>query len=302
MPVPVLPSIKGLQALSMLSRHGGLDAAAARLGVTRSALSHRLADLEVQLGVQLVRKAGRRIVLTDEGDALLLAMGDALERIQSAVQPLRRRRIQVRLSCGSTFASHWLLPRLPDFQRRHPDVEVAVSTTTRTVDFASEDFDCSIRQGLGAWDGLKATLLYAETLAPVATPAVADRLGPNAVRSKSAILIHARSRGLDWSVWWRNSGEPGAPPEGGILVDTRGQALDAALAGVGVAVTDLAYVQHHLDEGRLRLLSDKSVQLSEGCYLVHDERASRGRAVTAIRNWLVEAARAPPIPVREPVR
>jgi DNA-binding transcriptional LysR family regulator len=289
--VPVLPSIKGLHALSMLERHGGLEAAAAQLGVSRSALSHRLADLEAQLGVRLVRKSGRRIVLTDEGEALLAAMGDALERILAAVQPLRRRRTQVRLSCGSTFASHWLLPRLPDFQRRHPDVEIAVSTTTRTVDFASEDFDCAIRQGLGAWRGLRSTLLFHESLAPVAAPALADRLGAGGVRSKAAVLIHARSRVLDWPVWWRHAGQPGAPPEGGIIVDTRGQALDAALAGVGVAVTDLVYIERRLREGALRLVSDRSVQLSEGSYLVHDERAGRGRAVSAIRTWLVETAR-----------
>ncbi len=156
------------------------------------------------------------------------------------------------------------------------------------------------RQGLGAWSGLQSTLLFHETLAPVAAPALADRLGASGVRSKSAVLIHARSRGLDGSVWWRNAGEPGAPPEGGIIVDTRGQALDAALAGVGVAVTDLAYVQRRLGEGTLRVLSDRSVQLSEGLYLVHGERAGRGGAVAAIRKWLVETARTSPTATHGP--
>src|SRR4051794_3387677 len=95
---PVIPSLKGLQALSALSRTGSLNAAAKSLGVTRSALSHRIADLEQFLGVALVQKAGRGLVPTDDADALLIVMGDALDRIEAAIEPIRRRRLQLRVS------------------------------------------------------------------------------------------------------------------------------------------------------------------------------------------------------------
>jgi len=115
MSVPQLPSMKGLQAIALLARTGSLTAAAGELGVTRSALSHRIADLELQLGVTLVRTLGRKAVLTAGAESLLSVMGDALDRIGAAVEPLHRRRSQLRVSTVATFASLWLLPRLPAF-------------------------------------------------------------------------------------------------------------------------------------------------------------------------------------------
>jgi len=123
MSVPQLPSMKGLQAIALLARTGSLTAAAGELGVTRSALSHRIADLELQLGVTLVRTLGRKAVLTDGAESLLAVMGDALDRIGAAIEPLHRRRSQLRVSTVATFASLWLLPRLPAFQARHPNID-----------------------------------------------------------------------------------------------------------------------------------------------------------------------------------
>jgi DNA-binding transcriptional LysR family regulator len=285
---PILPSTKGLQALSSLAKCGSLTIAAGELGVTRSALSHRIADLEAQLGVALLRKAGRRAALTDDAEALLAAVGNALDRLGAAVQPLRRRRTQLRLSTVTTFASHWLIPRLADFRIHHPQIEIAISTTTRPIDFASEDFDCAIRYGKGDWDGLASTLLFRETLAPVAAPAIAEAGGRGWI---SAPLIYARSRYIDWSLWWRFFGQPGEPPDPAIVVETRAQALDAALAGAGVAMMDAAYVRQHAVDGRLRMLAEPPARLSEGYWFAHPLRGRNGRAVAALRDWLVEAAR-----------
>src|SRR5580698_3344233 len=171
----VQPSARALSALSLFATHGTLREAAEQLGVTRSALSHRIADLEKRLGVALVRKAGRRISLTEDGERLLSSMGDALDRLQAAVEPFRRDRGQIRLSTVATFASHWLIPRIAQFQARHPRIEVAIFTTTRAIDLQQEDMDCAIRHGRGGWKGLSSTLLFKETLMPVAAPEVADR-------------------------------------------------------------------------------------------------------------------------------
>jgi DNA-binding transcriptional LysR family regulator len=145
----VQPSARALAALSLFAAFGSLTEAAEHLGVTRSALSHRIAELEKRLGVALVRKVGRRIALTEDGERLLAGMGDALDRIEAAVQPFRRDRGQLRLSTVSTFASHWLIPRIPQFQSRHPRIEVAIFTTTRPVDLKREEMDCVIRHAAG---------------------------------------------------------------------------------------------------------------------------------------------------------
>ena len=146
----MLPSLRGLQALSVLSQTGSLTTAAGVLGVSRSALSHRIADLEHQLGVALIQKRGRRVAPTDDAEALLLVMGDALDRIEAAVEPIRRRRSQLRISTVATLASHWLLPRLPEFRALHPDIEVALTTTRRVIDLEAEDITVPSAMDWGA--------------------------------------------------------------------------------------------------------------------------------------------------------
>ena len=275
----MLPSLRGLQALSLLSQTGSLTAAADVLGVSRSALSHRVADLERQLGVTLMRKQGRSVVLTDDGEALLTVMGDAIERIEAAVEPIRRRRSQLRISTVATLASHWLLPRLPEFRALHPDIEVALTTTRRAIDLEAEDCDCAIRHGLGDWPGLTATLLFRETLAPVAAPGADQNL-------EGVSIIRARSRFRDWSRWWAASRRAGKPNEGGLVVESRAQALEAALAGGGIAMIDMAYVDQHLSSRRLCLLAPP-IMLDEGYYLLRRPVRRNDRLLGAFETWIL---------------
>jgi DNA-binding transcriptional LysR family regulator len=275
----VLPSLRGLQALSLLSQSGSLTGAASVLGVSRSALSHRIADLERQLGVTLIQKQGRIVVLTDDGGALLSVMGDALDRIEAAVEPIRRRRSQLRISTVATLASHWLLPRLPEFRSQHPDIEVALTTTRRVIDLEAEDFDCAIRYGLGRWPGLTATLLFRETLAPVAAPGADQNL-------EGTSIIRARSRFRDWLLWWTASQRTGKPSEGGLVVESRAQALEAALAGGGIAMINMAYVGAHLSSGRLELLAPP-ITLDEGYHLVRRPVRRNDRLLSAFEEWIL---------------
>jgi DNA-binding transcriptional LysR family regulator len=288
----VQPSARALTALSWLAALGSLTEAADHLGVTRSALSHRIAELEKRLGVALVRKAGRRIVPTEDGERLLASMGDALDRIEAAVQPFQRDRGQIRLSTVSTLASHWLIPRVAQFQARHPHIEVAISTTTRPVDLKKEDMDCAIRHGRGAWKGLVSSLLFRETLMPIASPAVADRFSARAGRNwRDAPLIRAKSRFMDWSKWQKlDRGFARRRPKW-LTVETRAQALDAAVAGAGIALMDMAYLAALVAEGRVETLAERPLPLQAGYYFVHAPNARNLHLVTLLRDWALDAAR-----------
>lgn len=280
-----LPSTRSLQALAALKDLPSLSKAAEALGVTRSALSHRIAELERQLGVTLVRQVGRCARLTEDAESLLIVMGDALDRIEAAVTPLRRRRGQLRISTVATFASQWLIPRLPDWQRQHPDVELAISTTTRTIDLAIEDFDCAIRHGLGRWEGLTASKLFHETLLPVAHPNIASL-------SDASTIIRARSRFRDWNRWWRASNKTGSLPDHSMVVDNRAQAMDAVLAGAGIAMMDHAYAAPHIAAGRLRSLG-ATVLLPEAFYLVSPHAMTpRSATIKQFESWLAAQLRA----------
>lgn len=279
-----LPSTRGLQALAALKRAPSLSKAAETLGVTRSALSHRIAELERQLGVTLVRQVGRCAKLTDDAQSFLMVMGDALDRIEAAAAPLKRRRGQLRISTVATFASHWLIPRLPDWQRNNPSIELAISTTTRTVDLAAEDFDCAIRHGLAGWEGLTATLIFRESLLPIARPDVSEL-------SATSTIIRARSRFRDWDRWQRASGKIDDLPGQSMVVETRAQAMDAALAGAGIAMMDAAYAAPHIASGRLRAL-DTTIYLPEGYHFVtKDAPMPRSEMIKRLEEWLVSQAR-----------
>ncbi len=285
------PPARALEALSQLAALGSLTVAAERLGVTRSALSHRIADLEQTLGTALVCKAGRKLRLTEDGERLLAGMGDALERIDAAVQSFQRDRGQIRLSTVSTFASHWLIPRVADFQAGHPNIEVVISTTTRPVDLGQEDIDCAIRHGRGSWKGLAATLLFKETLMPIAAPAVADRIRPQARTNWVGIpLIRARSRFMDWTRWQKAHGAASKTQPKWLTVETRAQALDAALAGAGIALMDMAYIGPHVGTGRLKALAEHPLKLSTGYYFVQAPNARNMHLLRLLRDWVVEAA------------
>ena len=286
------PSARALSALSLLATFGSLREAADRLGVTRSALSHRIAELEKSLGVALVRKAGRNLVLTEDGERLLGSVGDALDRIDAAVQPFQRNRGQIRLSTVATFASHWLIPRVAEFQAQHPQIEVVISTTTRAVDLRVEDVDCAIRHGRGAWKGLASTLLFEETLMPIAAGAVAGRISSNTRQGWRGIpLIRARSRFMDWTRWLEADRALANKPAKWLTVETRSQALDAAIAGAGIALTDMAYIGPQVAEGRLKMLAERPLQLQTGYYFVHPADARNMHLLTLFRDFVVEAAR-----------
>jgi DNA-binding transcriptional LysR family regulator len=219
-------------------------------------------------------------------------MGDALERIEAAVQPFRRDRGQIRLSTVATFASHWLIPRIARFQAQHPRIEVAILTTTRAVDLRNEDLDCAIRHGRGAWKGVAATLLFRETLMPIASPEVAGRFGAGAKpRWHGAPLIRARSRFMDWASWQKQDRALAKRRIKWLTVETRAQALDAAMAGAGVALMDMAYIGTAVAEGRLTMLAERPLQLPTGYYFVHTPDARNLHLLTLLRDWAVEAAR-----------
>ena len=286
----IQPSAHALSALSLFATLGTLREAAEQLGVTRSALSHRIAELEKRLGVALVCKSGRRIALTEDGERLIASMGDALDRIEAAVQPFRRDRGQIRLSTVSTFASHWLIPRIARFQAQHPHIEVAILTTTRPVDLRQEEVDCAIRHGRGAWKGVVATLLFRETLMPIASPDVASRLNGKS-GWHGAPLIRARSRFMDWANWQKQDRALAKRRIKWLTVETRAQALDAAIAGAGVALMDMAYIGTPVAEGRLTMLTERPLRLPTGYYFVHTPNARNLHLLTLLRDWAVEAAR-----------
>src|SRR5918998_3779593 len=164
------PSLRALRAFAEVCRAGSVAPAARALGVSPSAVSHLLHELERTLGAAPF--AGRQAAppLSEAGQRLCLGLGSAFEVIDAAVAELVRRDGEVRVSLPYAFSSFWLVPPLERFRTARPGTHLLLATETRRVDLATEPYDCAIRRGDGGFPGLEATLLFRERLVVVVNP------------------------------------------------------------------------------------------------------------------------------------
>lgn len=286
-----MASLRALHAFSLLARHGRAALAAEKLGVSPSALSHLMRKLESELGATLVHRDGRGLTLTEEGQRLSLSLGDAFERIEDAVDSFKRRgRTELRISTVSTFATRWLIPRLPKFQAVQPDVELLLSTSTRIVDLDRENYDCAIRLGTGNWPGVESKLLWKEHLSVAVAPSLFSDKNPADQSLLSGFrLLHSASRRNDWTVWLEAAGLAHPDTKSGMVLQSRDLAIQAAIAGMGAIVIDRRFVSQELDAGHLIMPDWKRVELDTGYWFVRSPARTLTRPVASFRDWLQTA-------------
>ncbi len=166
-----MPPLASLRAMEAVARLGGFSAAARALNVTHAAVAQQVRGLEAELGVALLRREGRAVVLTAEGERLSAALTEGFGGMQGAVEAAKARRADgpIRISLTASFAAQWLMPRLRDFWARHPDVPLSLHPDARVLDLAREAMDLGIRYGRGSWPGVTAQRLAAGRLVVVAT-------------------------------------------------------------------------------------------------------------------------------------
>ena len=279
------PSLRALRAFAEVTRAGSIAAAALRLNVSASAVSHLLRDLEASLGFALFASRGPGAPLTEPAARLAVRLTGAFATIDAALEEARHRSGEVRVSTLSSFSTLWLVPRLGRFQAQHPGVQLLLATGTRPVDLASEPFECAIRWGLGNWPGLDVTLLFREEPVAVTNPRLLAEHGG----LRGMPRLAARSRPDDWALVTEDAA---AAPV--LTFETRGLAVQAAIAGMGAAVVDRVLVADLLNAGMLvQLAPDRPVLRPEGHFFVARPDTLRDRPVRAFRDWLVAEARAP---------
>lgn len=284
-----LPSLNALRAFVVAGRLGSFRAAADKLFVTASALSHQVKNLEEQLGVQLFVRNKNGLTLTEAGSRIHGELADAFDRIRETLALLDKKSDEEILSISmlSTFAMRWFIPRLADFQKQHPDIEVRISTSVALVDFERENMDCAIRSGCGDWPGLHADYLFAEAFTPVCRPELAESLNhPDNLRNQT--LLHARLRPDDWQVWLNAVGAGAIEPRSEQVFETRNFAIQAAVDGLGVAIVDPSLVSGELASGKLVMPFPQTLANESAYYLVYPEGHASLARILIFRNWLLE--------------
>ncbi|NJC47886.1 UNVERIFIED_ORG: LysR family transcriptional regulator of beta-lactamase [Xanthomonas campestris] len=283
MPRPRLP-LNALRAFEAAARHQNLTRAASELCVSQAALSHQIKALEQQLGSSLFHRLPRGVALTDEGAALAPVLCEAFDRIAATLERFADGRYREVLSVGvvGTFATGWLLPRLPAFHAAHPDIELRLSTHNNRVDLAGEGLDLAIRFGDGDWQGQIAHALMEAPFAPVCAPSMARGLRTPADLAQLPLL---RSYRLDeWPQWFRAAGVAEVAARGAMF-DSSLTLASAAAAGAGVALLPLPMFRQDLDAGRL--VCPFPIQIDAGRYWLTRLRSRpEGDADARLRDWL----------------
>jgi LysR family glycine cleavage system transcriptional activator len=274
-----------LDTFVAVARVGSLTRAAAARHLTISALSHRLRQLEEQLGQPLLVRGPRGVTPTPVGARLLEQVAPALETVERAVRTLRSRaREGLTISLMPTMASGWLIPRLPRFVAQHPEVSINLLSSWDLVDFEREDVDCALRYGSGSWPAVTAERLFDEYLSPVASPELLQRIGRVRLSElgQAPLLDDAGGR---WRDWFARFG--GTPPRHFVAVFDDAEALHhAAVQGLGIALDRTLLARPLIEAGQLRSLSRKRMKSDWSHYLVYPERAAELPAFGEFRQWL----------------
>jgi LysR family glycine cleavage system transcriptional activator len=290
--------LPGLRAFEAVARLSSFRLAAGELSVTKSAVSHQVQALEGYLGVRLLNRDGRGISLTSAGRALLPEVQGALDRLAHAVADLRQqsRCEPLTISLLPTFAVRWLIPRLHDFRRRHPDIEVRLDASLDAADFASSAVDVAIRYGRGDWPGLNCESLIVESLIPVCSPALLRGRFPLQQPFDLArhVLLHNSAHPDDWPLWLAAAAITGIDLQRGPRFAYSELLLKAAAEGLGVALARRHLIEKDLADGSLVAPFDLVCETGFSYWLVWPRKRSTDRRVASFRSWVLGQLDRPP--------
>jgi LysR family glycine cleavage system transcriptional activator len=262
------------------ARHANLTRAAEELGVSSTAVSLRIRDLERELGVELFRRRGPRIALTEAGGALAVQLAGLLDGIRAAVDECRSVAPPLRLTVSPTLAARWLQPRLASYRANAdaPPIVLDVSTDARLV----EGFDVAVRSGDRIWPGLCALPLAARMASPMLSPRLADAVGVSAPSELAALTLLPDD---DWPRWFAAVGIKADLRYGPIRYPTQELAAAAAVAGEGVALLSPALFAPLMEAGQLIQPFAEAIPSSFADWVLI-RRGEARRAVLELAQWL----------------
>ncbi|MBO9646397.1 MULTISPECIES: LysR substrate-binding domain-containing protein [Pseudacidovorax] len=291
-----IPPIQSLLAFEAVARLRSVTQAAAELSVTPSAVSHRIRQLETQLGLKLFAARGE-FLPSAEGAAYLLRVREAMAALQDAPRPARAAPASTRLRVAvtPTFSRQLLLPRLALFRHAYPDIELMLQVAIPIHNVTAEEADIELRFGVGPFPDRESMHLLSDEVCPVCSPEYLGEAGPfegdfdTEAEIGRAHLI--RSPLEPWRTWFRACGIGLPEPASGNQFNDLGLVLDAAVAGFGVALMRLRLGQGWLDSGRLVRLSRRSVRSPHDYFLCWKPGTLERWECAAFVDWIRQAMR-----------
>lgn len=286
------PPLHALQGFVAAARIGNLSRAAESLHLTVSALSHQIRGLEERVGQRLFVRSARGVVLTGDGRQLYDRVAAPFDALEQALRPFAVRRDDVlTISLMPSFASSWLLPRLPRFLAAQPQLEINLQSTSALVDFERDTHvDAALRYGRGEWPGVQALHLLDDWVTPTASPELIARLGMPTLHTLDRFPLLGAPGGR-WSDWFAQFG--GTPPARFVATFDDSDTLHrAASEGLGIALGRMTLARPLVEAGRLVLPFGERLKAQFAHYLVFPARSASHAGLRAFRDWLLREASA----------
>jgi LysR family glycine cleavage system transcriptional activator len=291
LPLEKLPPLNGLKAFEAAARHSSFRLAAEELGVTQGAVAQQVRGLEAELGVRLFERLPRMLALTGDGRSYIAGIRRAFEIIARSTRELRPQPVKLTISTTPTFASKWLIPRLPDFTTRHPELDANILATDRISNFQTDGVDLAVRYGRPPFGpGLAAELLFKQEIIAVCSPnLLAGRKAPRS----GAELGHFRLLHDAHNLWPEfieaHFGDNDSTSLKGTTFSQTMYAIEAAIAGQGIVLANRIFVVSDLKERRLVRVFDRSLRGASDFYLVWP-RYRKTPALKLTIAWMLKAA------------
>jgi len=299
-----LPPLNSVRAFEAAARALSFQRAGDELGVTAGAIAQQVKGLEAWLGKPLFRRLpSKGVVLTEEGQLYAASIRDILDALADATSRIVQRSASnvLTVSTVPSLASQWLIPRLGNFRKVRPDLEVRILVSVGLTDFDREDVDIAIRLGGGIYPGMRSDHLMDETFFPVCSPALAadpERPLREPADLRHHTLLHEQHEAsipayVDWPQWLEAAGV------GDKVDSTRGPrfshtflAIEAAASGQGVALATSALIGDNVRSGRLVKPFDLELRGPYHYFIVCPPRVADHPNIAAFRDWLLEEASA----------
>ncbi len=288
--------MRSLQVFEAIGRLGSVASAASELGITSGAVSQQLHALEVQLGVRLFRKEGRRLRMTDEAHDYFEIVAEGFERLRDASRVLKRARQRSRLvvSALPSFAMKWLAPRLFAWQQVNPSADVRLESTHHEGGLAEDGIDFRITYGYRATLHPHAQELFRDEAVPVCAPAFLKRHGPfgdaHAIARSRLIEIDWRpdhANGITWKAWFDQAGLHEPKLDTGPAYVLSGLAIEAAIAGAGIVLGQRSFIASDMAAGRLVQVHALAAPMSEAYFVAWPETAIGKPAGRELLAWIL---------------
>jgi LysR family glycine cleavage system transcriptional activator len=290
-----LPPLNPLRIFEAAARHVHFTRAADELGITQAAVSRQISVLETWLGVKLFERRHSELRLTSAGIQYQESLRQAFDLIGDSTAKILGGSVQSKIVLRSyaTFALLWLLPRLPRFRARHPEVQIDLLTSVAAIEFQREQADLIITHGVAKPEGVVAQRLFGDLLAPVCSPALLPGGRPleDPADLKRFTLLQSRYRATDWQEWLAHVGADFSA-EQGLIFGSSTLTYQAAKEGIGVAMGQLRLLESELAAGSLVIALDRRLERASGYFLLHSKRGEQDERVTSLREWIVEEAKA----------